>query len=702
MERPTETGAARPAPPLAPRRPTTLSTHGDDRVDEWYWLRDRDDPAVLAYLTAENAYTEAMTAHLAPLRDQLFEEFKARIQETDESPPVWHGGHWYYTRTVEGLEYDIHCRRPGRLDAPEQVVLDENVLADGHDYFDLRGFAVSPDHTLLAYAVNFDGSDLAELRFRDLSTGDDLAATVPGVWGVVAWANDNRTVLYNTLDEALRPHQVWRTALGDAPVLVYEEADPVFRVSPHRDRSGRILTITSSSSTTSEVRLLDADSPGEEPRVVEPRRAGVEYSVACHTSAESGDRLLITTNDDGAVNFKLVEAPLATPGRAHWRDLVDHRLEVRLLGVAAFAEWLVLAERADATMRLRALRPDATGATPIDVPEAVSTAYPGDNPEYRSSRFRFEYSSMVTPDSTFDVDLDAAARLDGSRRAEARTLVKQEPVLGYDPSRYRTSREWAVADDGTRVPISVVRRADTPFDGTAPCLLYGYGSYEISIDPEFSPFLVSLLDRGFVYAVAHPRGGGEMGRLWYDHGKFLEKRNTFTDFVACAERVVEAGYTSPDRLVAVGGSAGGLLMGAVVNLRPDLFRAVVAHVPFVDVVTTMLDESIPLTIGEFEEWGNPKDPEFYRYMKSYSPYDNVEAKAYPPMLVTTGLNDTRVAYWEPAKWVAKLRATKTDDEVLLLKTELGAGHGGPSGRYGEWRDRAFWYAFVLGAVGITE
>ncbi len=677
--------AVSPTPPSAPRRPKVLSIHADERVDDWYWLRDRDDPETVAYLEAENAYTEAMTAGSAALRETLFQEFKDRIQETDESPPVFHGGHWYSTRMVEGLDYAIRGRRTGSLDAEEQVLLDENELAAGKDYFDLRAFEPSPDHRLVAYGVNFDGSDNTDLRFRDLDRRRDLDDVIPDVTWNVCWASDNRTVFYAARDEALRAHQIWRHRVGDpreAATLVFQEDDERFSVWVERSKNGAFVFVGAASSLTSEVHFLPADQPERELRVVEPRTTGLEYSVDAH-----GDRFLITTNADGAVNFKLVEAPTDDPGRANWQEVLPHRDDVRLHGVEVFRDWIVLAEHANAVPRLR-IMDAATGAVrELEVPEEVSSTELGPNPEFDRAVLRFEYESMITPRTTYDEDLATGAR----------TLVKQVPVLGgFDPANYRTERQWATASDGTRVPLSVVRRADTPLDGSAPGMLYGYGSYETTIDPTFSPFLISLLNRGFVYAIAHIRGGGEMGRRWYDDGRFLAKRNTFGDFIAAGEHL----RPSVRALVAMGGSAGGLLMGAVVNERPDLFDGVLALVPFVDVVTTMLDETIPLTVGEFEEWGNPKEAEYYSYMKSYSPYDNVGPQDYPTMLVTTGLNDTRVAFWEPAKWVAKLRALRTNDAPLLLKTEMGAGHGGPSGRYNAWRERAFWYAFALTCVGI--
>jgi oligopeptidase B len=678
--------------PLAARRPQRLETHGDVRVDEWYWLRERENSDVIAYLEAENAYTDEQIAHLAELRETLFQEFKARIQETDESPPFYWGGHWYSTRTIEGLEYAIHVRRTGSIDADETVLIDENELAAGKEFFELRAFQVSPDHLWLAYGVNYDGSDACDILFRDLERKRDTDDVVSGTHGDIEWANDNRTVFYVTVDPALRPHQVWRRRLGepaDSAVLIYEEKDERFRVHLARSRSGRFLFMSVDSSTSNETWYLDADRPTDDFSLIEARRPELLYNVTHHE-----DRFLITTNEGGAVNFKLCEAPLAHPGIDNWHEIVAHRTDARLLSASAFKDFVVLSERGGAVRKLRLMRDGAV--TDIEQPEDVSTAHLSDNPEYETTTLRYGYTSMVTPHSIFDLDVATGAR----------KLVKQQPVHGgFDSANYKTERAWASAEDGTRVPISIVYRRDRigdVRDGSHPCLLYGYGSYEASMDPTFSPFVVSYLDRGVVYAIAHPRGGGEMGRYWYEDGKFLKKRNTFTDFIAAGDHMVREGWTSPERMVAMGGSAGGLLMGAVVNMRPDLFAAgVLALVPFVDVVTTMLDETIPLTVPEFEEWGNPKDPDYYAYMKSYSPYDNVEAKKYPPLFVTTGINDTRVAYWEPAKWVAKLRVTKTDANPLILKTELGAGHGGPSGRYSDWRERALYYAWALDRMGIT-
>lgn len=684
-------------PPRAPRRPTVLAHDGDERVDDWYWLRDRDDPEVLAYLTAENEHTEAALTHLDPLRERLFDEIRGRVQETDTSAPVPWGRFEYLTRTVAGLQYEVHARRPaGTGGGAEEVLLDENVLAEGHGYFALGGFAVSPDHRLLAYSTDVTGGERYELRFRDLDAAVDLPDVVPNTSYGLAWFDDARTILYVRPDAAMRPWQVWSHELGTPPSadrLVLQEDDEHFFVSVERARSGRVLLVESASKTTAEVWLVDAAAPSAPPRVVAPREVGVEYAVEHHATG-AGDRLFVVTNRDGAQDFALFEAPAATPGPEHWREVVPHRPGVRLEHVDAFTGHLVLSERADGLTRLRVLRFADGDVHTVELPEPVGTVWVGANLEPDTATLRFGYTSLVTPRSAYDHGMDDRSR----------TLVKQDPVLGgYDPADYETSRLWATAPDGERVPVSVVHRRGLALDGSAPCLLYGYGSYEHAIDPSFSPSRLSLLERGVVFAVAHVRGGGEMGRRWYEDGRLAHKTHTFTDFVACAEHLVAEGYTSPERLAARGRSAGGLLMGAVANLRPDLFRAVVAEVPFVDCLTTMLDETIPLTVTEWEEWGDPvTDPHAYALMRSYSPYDNVEAKDYPAMFVTGGLHDPRVQFWEPAKWVAKLRATKTDDRCLVLKTEMGAGHAGPSGRYDAWRDEALVLAFLLDQLGVGQ
>jgi oligopeptidase B len=708
---PADRDSDRPVPPVAERRPVILEAHGDVRIDDWFWLRDKDDPAVVAHLEAENAFTEVMMARTGPLQETLYAEMVARIEETDLSVPVRKGPWLYYGRTVEGSSYGIHCRRAadGPEDA-EEILLDENVLAEGHDYFSLGNFSVSPDHRWLVYSTDSTGGERYTMRFRDLSTGTESDESIHDTSYGAAWANDNATVFYVRVDEAMRPYQLWRHRVGTDPStdgLVIEEPDDHFYLGVGRTKDDRYVLCGLDSKVTSEVQVLDADEPGGDFGVIEPRRQGVEYGV----DHDRGDpatgrppRFLIVTND-GAEDFRLMEAPEDSPGRDHWTEVIPARNGVRLDAVDPFARYLAVYEREDGGTRMRVIEHASGTSTPVVQPESPSTVWGEANPEYDATVLRYGYTSLATPRSVYDLDLETSEL----------TLRKRQPVLGgFDPAVYRTQRQWATADDGTSVPISLVYRPDLvgqPVGGDdgAPCLLYGYGSYEASMDPTFSSLRLSLLDRGFVFAIAHVRGGGEMGRHWYEEGKFAAKPNTFSDFVACARHLVAGGWTSPDRLAARGGSAGGLLMGAVANLAPDLFRAMVAEVPFVDCLTTILDETLPLTVLEWEEWGNPvEDPEIYRVMKSYSPYDNVAAAGpggspvrYPDILATAGLSDPRVGFWEPAKWVAKLRAANPENRVLL-KTEMGAGHGGPSGRYDAWKDEAFVYAFVLDALGLAD
>jgi oligopeptidase B len=688
-------------PPTAPKAKIVAHTTerwGDLRQDPYAWLRDRDtDPDVLAYLAAENAYTEQVMAHTVELQHRLFEEIRSRVQETDLSVPVRKGAWWYYSRTEEGRQYGISCRRRategGGYDenAPEQVILDENAEAEGHEFYATGVFDVSPDHRLLAHASDTTGGERYRLRFRDLTTGADLDDVVEDVYYGSAWSADNRHFFYTRPDDSMRPWQVWRHELGTDPtadVLVFEEPDDRFYVGIDLGRDERYLFLHIGSKVTDEVWFLAADDPTGSFTVVEPRTQDLEYGVSHHDG-----RFLVHTNADGAENFKLCTTPTGTPGREHWQELIPHRRDVKLEGVTAFARHLVIHERENATLSLRVRNLEGGDEHVIVQPEAVGTVGASANPEFDTTTFRYRYESMRTPSSIFAYDLDTRTQ----------TLLKQQPVLGgYSSSDYVTERLWATAVDGTRIPISLVCRADRPRNEPGPLLLYGYGSYEASMDPYFSVARLSLLDRGFAFAIAHIRGGGEMGRPWYRSGKLEHKANTFTDFVACARYLQEEGWTTPAQLAIRGGSAGGLLMGAVVNLAPELFGAVIAEVPFVDALNTICDPSLPLTVLEWEEWGNPIESEqIYRAMRAYAPYDNVEARDYPAMLVTAGLNDPRVSYWEPAKWVAKLRATKTDDNRLLLKTEMGAGHGGPSGRYDAWRDEAFVLAFVLDTLGVA-
>ncbi len=691
------------APPAAKRVPSERTHHGDTVVDEYAWLAAKDDPETIAYLTAENDYTDARTAHLAELRADLFEETRRRTQETDLSVPTRKGGHWYYTRTVEGQQYGVQCRRAvrdGETDPPvstdgapldgEEVLLDGNLLAEGHDFFSLGAFDVSPDGRWLAYSTDFSGDERFTLRVKDLTTGELLPDEVPDTFYGTAWSADASVLFYVTVDDAWRPNRVWRHTVGSAAaedVVVHQEDDERFWVGVELTRSERFILIDVHSKVTSEVLVIPAGNPTGVPAVIAARRQGVEYAVEHH-----GHRFLILHND-GAEDFALAFTSADAPG--DWVPLIEHTPGTRLESVDAFANHLVVSLRTDGLTGLRVLPVGSDDSHDIDFPEPLYSVGLDANPEYRTGQVRLRYSSLITPDSVYDYDLVTRQMV----------LLKQKPVLPgpdgrpYDPAEYEQHRDWALADDGTRVPISVVCRVGTPRDGSAPAELYGYGSYEASMDPWFSVARLSLLDRGVVFAVAHIRGGGELGRRWYDQGKLLAKKNTFTDFVACARHLVKAGWTASDRLVARGASAGGLLMGAVANLAPDAFTGIVAQVPFVDALTSILDPSLPLTVTEWEEWGNPlDDPEVYAYMKSYTPYENVTAVDYPAILAVTSLNDTRVLYSEPAKWIARLRAVAPGGDYLL-KTEMGAGHGGPSGRYDSWREEAFINAWILDRIG---
>ncbi len=683
---------AAPVPPQTPRRPRSLTLHGHERVDEFYGVRDADE-AVLRYLRAENDYTAAMLRHTDGLRDRIFAEIVARVQETDASSPVPFGPYEYYDRTVEGSQYGIMCRRP-RGGGPETVLLDENVLAAGHEFFSIGEVAIAPDHALLAYTVDLAGDDRHTLHFRDAASGTDLDDAVPDVYYGLAWFDDCRTILYARPDDAMRPYQVRRHVVGTDPAadtVVFEERDERFFLRAGRERSGKFVIFGSESKLTSEWWFMPAGEPDATPVVIEPRNEGVEYHVEHQWTHDGDDRFLIVTNAGGARDFALVAAPVQHPGRASWTTLVPAKDGTRLEDVTAFARHFVCSER---TAGLEHLRVWPAGREPYEVafPEPVYTAWLGSNPEFDTTTARYGYSSLVRPVSDYALDLDTAQS----------TLRKQQPVRGgYDPDQYVTKRLWATALDGREVPISVVHRRDVVLDGNAPALLYGYGAYESSVDPVFRISRLPLLERGAVFAIAHVRGGGELGREWYEEGRLEHKRNTFTDFIACADHLVAEGYTRPERFVARGASAGGLLMGAVVNLRPELFTAVVAQVPFVDVLTTMQDEGLPLTVTEWEEWGNPADPSTYEAMRDYSPYDNVAARPYPRLLVTAGLHDSSVQFWEPVKWVGRLREHTTSGRPVLLRTELDSGHQGPSGRYQAWRDEAFILAFVLDAMGIT-
>ena len=676
-------------PPVAPQRPEVLEAHADRRVDPYYWLRDKENPEVIAYLEAENAYADAVMADTAELRDRLYREIVGRVQETDYSAPTFYKGWWSYTRTVEGLDYEIYCRKRGSMEAPEEVILDANELAKGHEYFELGYVERSPDENLVAYAVDTDGSELHELRFRELAAGRDLDDVLRGVYYGAAWSADSRTFFYARPDAAMRPYQIWRHRLGTAPeqdVLVLQEDDERFELSVEPSKSERFILITSASQVTSECRFLSSDAPEGELVMVEPRRADIEYSVD-----HQEDRFLILTND-GASNFRLMAAPVSSPGRSSWTEVVPERPGVRLNLVDVHRAHVVLGQRSDGLQRLEVLDSSTGDLHVLEQPDAAYTAFPGSSPDYESRVMRFFYTSLNAPWSAVDYDMDTRER----------TIVKEQPVRGgYDRKDYDTERVWAKSQDGVEVPISLVYRRDL-HRKDSPLLLYGYGAYEQSSDPMFDSNRLSLLDRGFIFAIAHVRGGGEMGREWYENGRLLHKRKTFDDFIACAQHLVAQGYTVPDRLAIRGRSAGGLLIGAVLNQRPDLFGCAVAQVPFVDALTTMLDDKLPLTVNEYDEWGDPRQPDYYHYIKSYSPYDNVRNVEYPALLVMAGLNDPRVSYWEPAKWVAKLRAMNRGERPILLQTQMGSGHMGPSGRYDSWREEAFVTSFVLRQLSLDS
>jgi oligopeptidase B len=682
--------SAPPSPPVAAERPVELVNHGVTRVDPYFWMNQREDPEVLAYLEAENAYTEAVMAPVKALEETIFEEIIGRIVQDDASVPYLENGYYYYTRYEEGKEYPIYARRQGSLDAPEEVLLDVNEAAEGHAFYDVRGTAVSDDGRYFAFTVDTVGRRVARLHVKDLRTGEILPESVYPMTGNVEWAADNRTLFFGRQDpQTLRAYQILRWRLGDDPdsaEAVYEEADDTFFTYVTRSKSGDYLLVAALQTVSSEWHVLDAARPEGSFRLFEPRQRDHRYRID-----HAGDHFYVLT-DDGAINSKLMRAPEDATGRAHWEEVIPHREDVLLEGFELFRDFLVLQERERGLPRLRVRAWDGSADYAIAFDEPAYTARLDVNRELDTTALRFTYASMTTPETTYDYDL----------RTRERTLLKQDEVRGaFSPDDYATERLYARAADGAEIPISLVYRRGTPRDGSAPLLLYGYGSYGYSMEAAFSISRLSLLGRGFIYAIAHIRGGQELGRRWYEDGKLANKMNTFTDFIAAGEHLVAERYADPDRLYAMGGSAGGLLVGAVVNLRPDLFSGVVAAVPFVDVVTTMLDDTIPLTTFEYDEWGNPNEEEAFHTMLAYSPYDNVAAVGYPAMLVTTGFHDSQVQYWEPAKWVARLRTVSTSDAPLLFKTNLDAGHGGASGRFQRFREIATDYAFLVGLAEGT-
>ncbi len=679
-----------PEPPIAKKEAKVDTMFGHVMTDNYFWLRDRDNPEVIAYLEAENAYTDSVMKHAKKLEDKIYNELKSRIIEDDKSVPARKGDYYYYYRTEEGKQYNIYCRKKGSVDAPEEVILDCNKLAEGKDYFNLGSYKVSPNANILAYAIDTSGSERYIIRFKNLDTGEEYGDAISDAATSIAWANDNKTLFYMTRDEAWRPYQLYRHVLGTAQAndkLLYEEVDERFWSGVGKSKSGKYIVLGIESKLTSEYRYLDADNPTGELKVFQKRKPGVEYSISNH-----GDEFYILTNADGATNFKLMKTPASRTGIENWETVVPASDSVMIDGMEMFKNYLVLfiRDQGQTLIRVTDLRNNTTHTVEFDEP--VYTVENGTNLEYDTDILRFNYTSMLTPESVYDYNM----------KTQTKELRKKKKVPGYDRSKYAQKRVFARASDGTMIPISMCYPKEMKQDSSNYCYLYGYGAYGVSYDPYFSTNRISLLDRGFIFAIAHIRGGGVMGRKWYEEGKFLNKKNTFTDFIDCAEYLKSNGYTSTDRLAISGGSAGGLLIGAVLNMRPDLCKVAVARVPFVDVMNTMLDETIPLTVPEYEEWGNPNDSVYFEYMLSYSPYDNVKHTAYPNILITAGLNDPRVQYWEPAKWTAKLREMKTDDNLLLLYINMGAGHGGASGRYDALRELALEYTFILDMFGITK
>ncbi len=697
----------RPSPPVATKRPHTISAHGNDRIDEYFWLRLTEDQRkadppdehaqqVIDLLNAENAYMEKMLAPVEQLRSDLFAEMKARIKETDLSVPYRENGFWYHYRFEEGKEYAIHVRRKDAADAPEIDILDENVLASGSAYFDLGDYEISPGNDLVAYSTDHVGRRQYEIHFRDLRTGKDLPDVITNTGGGCAWADDH-TVFYTRKDSTLRSYKIFRHILGTDPaqdVVVYHEKDPGYSCDVYRSRSERYIIINTESTLTSEHWLLPVDRPLGEFELFHPREEEHEYSIhhIPPTAAQAGKWYILTNWE--AENFRLMEcAENETSDKSKWREIVPHRSNVLLEDIDTFRDHLVLSEREEGLTHIRIQRLSDGHRHEIAFNDPAYVSYTGTNPEWDTDKLRFGYTSLTTPNSVYEHDLNSGEQ----------TLLKQQEVIGdFDPANYRSERLWVTARDGAKVPVSLVYHKDTPRNSSAPLLLYGYGSYGHSIDPMFSSARLSLLDRGFIFAIAHVRGGEELGRAWYDNGKMEHKMNTFTDFIDCADHLDKMNYADPDRIFCLGGSAGGLLVGAVMNMRPDRWRAVVAEVPFVDVVTTMLDESIPLTTGEFDEWGDPKEKEAYSRMLSYSPYDNVKDAKYPALLVTTGFHDSQVQYWEPAKWVQRLREHQKSDAPILLYTNMEAGHGGASGRFEQLKEIALIYAFLLDQAGMVK
>lgn len=683
--------AQKAEPPVAEIIPKELTIHDHTRIDNYFWLNQRENPKVIEYLEAENAYKDAVLKHTKSLQERLYDEILGRIKKTDMSVPYKESGYYYYTRYEEESEYPIYCRKKGDMEAEEEILLNVNEMAKGYDYYSVSGPTVSPSNKLIAFGVDTVSRRKYTIYFKDLTTGELLPDQITITSGRAIWANDNKTVFYALKDEVtLRSYKIMKHVLGtdvSKDKLVYEEKDDTFGTYVYKTRSKKFIIIASSHTLSDEYRFLDADTPDGQFKILQPRERGLEYRIDHYK-----DKFFIRTNYK-AENFKLMATSIQKTTKENWKDVIPHRKDVLFQDFEVFEDFLAVNERIKGLPNIRIIRWEDNSEHFLDFGEETYSAYISFNPEFDTDLIRYSYSSMTTPGSVFDYNMNT----------KEKKLLKQQEVLGdFDSAKYHTERHFATAGDGTKVPISLVYRKGLEKNGDNPCLLYGYGSYGSTMNAGFSSVRLSLLDRGFVYAMAHIRGGMEMGRYWYEEGKLLNKKNTFTDFIDCGEYLIAEKFTTSDKLFAMGGSAGGLLMGAVVNMRPDLFKGIIAGVPWVDVITTMLDDSIPLTTSEYDEWGNPNNEEYYWYMLSYSPYDNVEAKDYPAMLVTTGLQDSQVQYFEPAKWVAKLRALKTDDNPLILHTNMGAGHGGVSGRFRRYRETAMEYAFMLDLVGIKK
>ncbi|WDO12194.1 S9 family peptidase [Flavobacterium sp. WW92] len=680
-------------PPVAKKIPKTLEKHGDKRVDDYFWLNDRENKEVIDYLNSENQYYEQTTAHTKEFQKRLFEEMKGRIKEDDASVPYFFNGYWYITRFELGKDYPIYARKKGSLTAKEEILFDCNELAKGHSYFQLGGLSISPDNKYASFGVDIVGRRIYTVQVKDLQTGKIFTDKIENTTGSSTWANDNKTLFYTQQDkQTLRSDKVFKHKLGkkqSEDILVYDEVDDTFNVSVSKEKSKKYIVISSSSTLTTEFRTLLADNPDGEFKVFQPRVRGMEYSIAHYN-----DSFYVLTNKDNATNFKLMKTPENATSQENWKDLIPHRDDVLLEDIEIFKDYLVIGERSNGLNKIRIMPWNGKGEYYLPFGSETYTANISTNPDFDTQILRYSYQSLGTPSSVIDFNM----------KTKEKEIKKEQQVLGgkFDKNNYIEERVWATAQDGTKIPISMIYRKGIKKDGKNPLLLYAYGSYGATMDPYFSSTRLSLLDRGFIYAIAHIRGGEDMGRLWYENGKLLHKKNTFTDFIDCSKYVINEKFTSKEHLYAEGGSAGGLLMGAVVNMAPELYHGVIAQVPFVDVITTMLDDTIPLTTGEYDEWGNPNEKEYYDYMKSYSPYDNVKAQDYPNMYVSTGLHDSQVQYWEPAKWVAKLRTLKTDNNLLFLDTNMDAGHGGASGRFEALKELAKEFSFLLDLEGIEN